>query len=428
VDICYYIYICQVCVERTTCINNRLFFIARGLLLFFFKSGLSSGTQLKKNSNCNSISKSSKIKPYRPCTFCPDHKLFSNLRRHIIRKHPKEIEDITSLSPQKQKAAFLLMRNEGIYQYNKSLYDEGSDVNLMSSRKSEKESKLRMCSQCKGFIGRRNFSKHTRYCSASPSKRPKAIDANAVFSRTIKNQTYKIECINHLKDDEVGDLIKNSPDILYVGEKLFLQTSDSKPTQKRRRTCGFLRRIGIVYKYFLENVSDELKFNEILDAKYIDEMTGSLTQAIREGVTQAPMFSNSIKFCCNRFVSKFHDSNDDSSSLRIERFERSFDHMFKENFKNLVEKKLMEKSKAAKKPSYLPPTNEVNLVVQYCRNVLDTITTIDAAVQNFVSFRRSLCALLTFENSRRGNYLSFIEGHGKVIYFSTAIQMLVLLC
>lgn len=306
----------------------------------------------------------------------------------------------------KQTSEFKLLRNRGIYLLNKkNKIINGKNATLMRARKAKllNENHTKMCSLCKIFVSSSSFSRH-KCIKNSPSKSRRALDILPIFCTLVKDKDYLGECIAKIQNDAVGNLIKETPLLLYLGERLYCQTSNAKPIQKRRRVNAFLRKLGIIYKYFKDNISSTLDFLNLFDTKNIDHMKDAINNSIKDGLSQAPMYSNAVKFCCDRLLSKFSDEEDVNGITRkLERYLRSFTTMFRENFKTLSEDRLRLRYKQSRKAENLPSQSDIDKLINYCETIIFKNKTRANFVKNFIIIRRTLCTLLTIDNSRRGN-------------------------
>lgn len=342
-----------------------------------------------------------KQKPPRPCLYCPNYETQSNLKRHMKRKHQEKIQHILSYTPKKQTKEFKKLRLEGIFKYNQHNKAISKNFPLQRARRPLKNSILKMCSLCKIFVSKKTFYKH-KCVNQSPLKSSKSVDPSPSLSLKKLNEDYLTECINRLQDDAIGNLIREDPDILYLGEKKYLNTSNAKEVQRKVRVNAYLRKLGLVYKYFLENVSTELKFIDMFSSKYIDTMKDAIFSCIKNGVTQGAMYYNAIRYSCERLCSKFFDEGDIKMSEYLKLFRNSLANMYRENFKNLAEEIIREKARKSKNDDNLIDQDQISILIRYCMDTLSCDRSIEYFGENYVKIRKSLVTLLTLDNSRRG--------------------------
>ena len=349
---------------------------------------------------CNKVSN----KPQRPCKFCPDLKLQSNLKRHMLRKHPDKI-NLASMSPLKQRNEIKKLRLDGVFLLNKkNKYLYGNKVNLQRARRSRlDQNDLKMCSSCHIFVSKKTFYKH-KCVQQTPSKRPTAVDAHPVLNPVTHSPEF-LACINKISSDDIGSLIKETPLLLYLGERLYAKTNDSKPLQKQRRVNGYLRRMGRVFYHFKQKSNPEMGFLDLFAPRNINIMKEAVMECISEGLTQAPMYADSIKYSCDRLKSKFFQEENMDMSTQMERYRRSFSDMYSENFKVLSEDLLRQKYKKSRDPKALIDENDIRKIVNHCELNLSVEFTASAYAENFIEIRKHLCTLLTLENSRRGLFI-----------------------
>ena len=203
--------------------------------------------------NANQIKKGKK--PQRPCPYCPDLKMQSNLKRHILRKHGDEVKHIANSSPQKQRKEFKKIRLNGVFEYNKhEKLHKGKEAEVQRARKGNKNPVLKMCSECHIFVSKKTFRKH-KCINKSPMKVSSAIDITPSLTTSVTVKDYLNGCVSKLLDDEVGTLIKDTPLLLFLGEKFFLKTNNAKKIEKRRRVNAYLRKMGLIYLNFKKKKS-----------------------------------------------------------------------------------------------------------------------------------------------------------------------------
>lgn len=344
-------------------------------------------------------------KPERPCILCEDLVCFTNLRRHQIRKHKDSVKHILKLPPKQQDIEFKKLRLRGVKEYNKrKKIRQGKNFVLHRARRSKNEAVVKMCSLCNIFVSKATFYRH-KCVQASPFKKSVCVDALPAIEALPLNEQYLIECINTISDDEPGLLVKETPTILYLGEKLYLQTNDSKKVQRKRRVGGFLRKMGLIFHYFRKNISPNFNFIDMFSARNIDAMKDAILHCISNGKTQGPMFANAVKFCCNKLSSKAFASGDDDLSSKYERYSRCFSDMYRESFKNISDNLLREKYRQSRDPKNLAKKEDIDIILSYCDDSLNRPRTIAEFGKNYIEIRRSLATILTIENSRRGKYL-----------------------
>ena len=264
-----------------------------------------------------------------------------------------------------------------------------------------------MCSKCQIFVSKRTFGKHKCVNQALDSSF--AIDAATLFNPSVTNETFLSECVSKIVDDEIGILIKETPLLIYLGERLFVKTSDAKRTQKKRRINSYLRKMGSIYNHFKKNVYANIQFPEMFSTKLIDNMPVAIKHCISGGKSQGPMYANAVRYTCSRLSMKYFNDVDHSLSEMYDKYKRSFNDMYSENFRNETEETLRDKQKKSMNGEELPDSSDIGKIVKFCESIINKEQlTVQSFGTNYVWIRRALCTLLTMDNSRRGELQQFI--------------------
>ena len=133
-------------------------------------------------------------------------------------------------------------------------------------------------------------------------------------------------------------------------------------------------------------------------------MKDAMFDCISDGLTQAPLFYNAIKYSIDRLANKYFNEGNESLSTQIQRYGNSFSDMYRENFKNISEDLLREHHRKSKDPASLPNAEDIKQIIDHCEKEINITYSRSSFADNFISLRRCLCAVLTLENSRRGEY------------------------
>jgi len=342
-------------------------------------------------------------KPSRPCLFCPDLKLQANLKRHLQRHHKDKVEWLTQMSPMKQRNEFKKIRLQGIYELNKkSKSIDGAKAKLQRARKTKGSGPIKICTICKIVVSRSTFYKH-KCVAKTPTKRPVAVDANPGFTPSLIENKEFLVCLSKIRDDRIGNTIKESPDLLYLGERLFAKTNDAKPIEKQKRVNAYLRKMGRILVYFQDHVEEAYQFVDIFTPKYLDTMKNAIMDCIQYGLSQLPMYVDAIKYSCARLSNRYFQEENEEMAKKFNLYSRCFSDMNKESFKSLSDNLQRQHNKRSRDPKELLDDDTVSRIINECESSLNIIDyTVQGFADNFISVRRHLCALLTLENSRRG--------------------------
>ena len=148
-------------------------FVAMIIFFFFSENTICSEEQILESSSSTpalpSINKSTYKKPMRPCVYCGQFE--TQLVRHLKRKHTNEeaVQAAIKLPASEQRRAFEIIRKNGIYVKNvEKNVDECSNVDLIRERR-QGESKVVMCTGCRGFYSKTRIYKHKKVCSHNAS-------------------------------------------------------------------------------------------------------------------------------------------------------------------------------------------------------------------------------------------------------------------
>ena len=369
-----------------------------------------SGNSGNSKSKTKKTKKKKNKKPKRPCPICPELDLQSSLKRHLIRKHNKDVSHILTMSPRKQYKEFLKFRNDGIIKYNKKLLSQSSKEELMRARSQSKTGSTRVCNLCKTIISRNIFSRHK--CTISTIRKPKPLDIECFINEDPADQEFNSQCVNHLADDKIGKLIKADRTLLFLGSKLFRRTNKEKKVERRNRTNGFMRRVAIIYDKFLivrKKDSSNFKINLMFRTEEIDAIGDALRLALETGRSLANLYYNNIRMAIDLIQSQYLNSNETDKYNEIERFRKSFANLWKEEFKSYAEDVKRESNKRKRTPNALPTSSDIKTLIDHCERKIECIKTVRQAANNFVQLRRCIYTLLTIDNSRRGGELSRLK-------------------
>jgi hypothetical protein len=164
------------------------------------------------------------------CVYC--EKSFTNITKHLLRKHKneKEVVEINNLPLQSKgrKDLLLKLRNAGDYNHNFDILKSGKGTLVTFSRK-EGDNHLPTdylpCEDCLAFFSKETLWKHRKNCvfrKGDDSKRK--VQSAASFLLPVTRTTSEGMKENILKKmvmDDISLIVRNDSLILKVGEKLF---------------------------------------------------------------------------------------------------------------------------------------------------------------------------------------------------------------
>ena len=164
------------------------------------------------------------------CLYCK--KSFTNIRKHLLRKHKneKEVVEINRLPLQSKdrKDLLLKLRNAGDYNHNFDILKKGSGTLVTFSRKEEANhlpTDYLPCEDCLAFFTKETLWKHRKNCvfrKGDNSKRK--IHSAALFMLPVTQTTskgLKEQVLKKMAPDDISLIVRNDSLILKVGEKLF---------------------------------------------------------------------------------------------------------------------------------------------------------------------------------------------------------------
>ena len=150
----------------------------------------------------------------------------------MIRKHRDEesVQAALKLPTASQQRAFETLRKEGIYQKNVQLQSGDVHVDLIRERK-QGDSKVVMCTGCKGFFGRRRICKHKKYhCSHAVNVQAETLNFSREPVAMATSEEFQYEVLNRFREDDAGSLCRKDKVILLIGQRAW-----AKSAKKERR-------------------------------------------------------------------------------------------------------------------------------------------------------------------------------------------------
>ena len=165
------------------------------------------------------------------CKYCG--KTYFKLARHLETCHAKEFDVQKVLSyPKKsaeRKQAWATIRNDGDYEHNFSVLKNNQGTIIPKYRPSREyvkdASAYLPCSYCKAMFVRKELSYHQGRCQSKPEakimKRNQAVKEGRLLVPTLQDVTdsFFLNVINSMKNDEVTSSVKNDSLILTFGKR-----------------------------------------------------------------------------------------------------------------------------------------------------------------------------------------------------------------
>lgn len=219
------------------------------------------------------------------CKYC--EKLFPKLARHMEDMHEVESDVSKALSFPKQskerRDIWQKIRNDGDWNYNFQVFNEGKGMLIpkyrMSSSKSKPVSMYIPCTFCKGMYSKRCLNDHRKSCSfiageKSRGKRNQAVKEGLLLLPIPKGitESFFTDVMSIMDRDDVYSIIQSSPLILKFGRRLYenkhIQEHTANHISCRMRELGRLvieaRKHPTNNIFQFEHCLDPSKFNELI--------------------------------------------------------------------------------------------------------------------------------------------------------------------
>lgn len=221
------------------------------------------------------------------CFYCQE--LVTNYSRHLLRKHPKEIEVINyksindvDLKVRKQKRQEITdkLRNKGNFLHNsKVCFDRDGEKTILPVKRNTQESSpsaFATCKMCLGTFKRSTFFRHFRKCGAgandcqTPRCRKRVLYNNSItiIPRTESASVeLRDKILPHLRSDEISLVVKNDPLILAYGSRLLKK---KKERRSRKAICSKMRDLATLLIVLRKKDNSIETLTDVLDPEKYD--------------------------------------------------------------------------------------------------------------------------------------------------------------
>lgn len=221
------------------------------------------------------------------CFYCQE--LVTNYSRHLLRKHPNEIEVITyksindaDLKVRKQKRQEITdkLRNKGNFLHNsKVCFDRDGEQTLLPVKRNTQESSpssFATCKTCLGTFKRSTFFRHFKKCGAGDNVcQTTGCRKRVLYNNSItiipKSESASVELrdkiLPHLRPDEISLVLKNDSLILAYGSRLLKK---KKERRSRKAICSKMRDLATLLIVLRKKDHSIETLTDVLDPEKYD--------------------------------------------------------------------------------------------------------------------------------------------------------------
>ncbi|RXG73974.1 hypothetical protein Avbf_01616 [Armadillidium vulgare] len=262
-----------------------------------------------------SVSKNTKNKRFHDkifaCYFCS--KLYTNMRIHYLRRHPKEKEVLEiqqySIGSPERSNLLMLLRNIGNFKHNIRVLKDNEGILLMNRRPNRKYERQNYkdyipCKYCYGFFFKYDLKKHAGSCVFNKTDITKHIlvEGTLLLYEVISEfpSTDNIHnLLSDIKDDPLFQII--SKDYLITRFGNFLADCGYVPASEITQKMKYLGRLLV---FLQENHSSNSGLSDFFVSKYFESILNSalrLKSTINDSDSRrfADKIIHSIRLCCN---------------------------------------------------------------------------------------------------------------------------------
>ena len=388
------------------------------------------GEKLKVTSQKESKNQSRKDdykKPPRPCMFC--HKPQTQLKRHILSKHKEQplIIPLLKINAKDQDRQIAIIRKQGIRDFNTDMLKSEERKFMRERRNLQSEQDMPiMCSGCKGFFAKSFKARHQLNCPASGTNFMVPL-VSVTSPLTFKEYTSDFkELLNTLQLDEIGNYIKTDKIILMIGMRSFnsIGRKRDKVTEGRKTVRSRMRLIARIYLSF------RVLYDEQTDIKLSDPLGNAADLYRRETMLilgrtidtlcekpdsdLGPMsisgqksglkisILNLLKLTGQILIGHFLVECDDEWSKRIVEFLKVLKLFENEIFGTAYYDLNYRRNRTLRKPINLPKDDDVRLLIDECKSIMQSIDAYDHPADSFVNIRSATATALIIFCARRG--------------------------
>jgi len=368
-------------------------------------------------------------KPARPCFICG--KSLSRLKRHIISKHSQHplVMPILSMDESEKDCYIKTFRKQGIRDFNLDVINKGGN-SFMRERKSKNEDRPVMCSGCKGFFSKTYKARHQLICTAAGTNLMMPV---VTIARAPELQDYSDDfksLLNTIRLDKFGDHIKSDQVILMIGSRSHasLKRKKDKVTETKKSVRARMRLISRLYLTFLDlynnqsavaleecegNAADMYRretvhilaeaINQLCDkpdiADDIDSISNSITN--QKSGLKVSIF-NMLKLSGKFLIGHFLILNQDEKSKKVVQFLEILKMLQEDLFGDAYYDLNYRKNSFSRKPQNLPKEDDVQLLNDECKKIMNSIDCFDIPSESFINVRSATATFLIIFNARRG--------------------------
>lgn len=342
----------------------------------------------------------------------------SKLTSHIRNCHRsnKTVKEILKLKSSERKDAFQDLKRKGIIEFNKREAAKDQPA-YQSERQSKKYKNVVLCSSCSSFISKRFFSIHKKRCR---SKTDAPASAIPMFEHTLLLQSsqklsseFLTTVLSKVRNDDIGNLVRQDEFILYLGQKYYLKNrhKKSKIGTVRKTARSEMRLLAKLYQT-VKSYQSFLKVNDNLTDMFIRDNFYTLSDALdditnnedgmKAGLRQKAYYL--IIGASKRLRDKFFIEKQEDLSKEIGSFlaaVKSSEELFLSNAQYNLENARLT---TIRKPCRLPLEEDIKVLHSYIQRRLKELADsyIFWSPSTFIQQRNLVMVRLTLLNARRG--------------------------
>ena len=330
-------------------------------------------------------------------------------------KNEERIENALKLDRKKRVEDFQKIKRDGIVCFNREEVKK-ENPSLQGERARRKYFELTKCSACNGFISKRFFFVHRKYCSAKYDGPIIALPTiHEKLPDTVKlSDLFKKRILSTLRNDAIGKISMMDATILMVGSKLFrkLEMKREKRSSVDRSVRSDMRSLGSVYVEFKQMGGVQLLYGtctdmflrvnigELFDS--IDIVTYKEDKTLKAGLRQNLFYL--IKKAGKIIQAFSYMKGDEELASSVEKFLICFDASEDElvsGARYQLEKNSLIKRR---KPCNLPLEKDVKALSEHTVKRMKEMCSdfYFWTSHSFVELRNIICTRLTLINGRRG--------------------------
>ncbi|PIK49503.1 hypothetical protein BSL78_13608 [Apostichopus japonicus] len=361
--------------------------------------------------------------PKRRCPFCDKYQ--TKLSRHIRAKHKDQAKVTEAIDAPKpdRLAMFNGFKKDGILKANK---EEAKKVNPVYQKERAFRTgsgKIVMCRNCSGFFSRRSIGRHTKICCKESGKEKAFVPISLLEQLDSKDESFILDILAKLRDDEVGLMCRNDSVITTVGKRLWQQNKlkADKKTEVRKSVMTSMRRLSSLYLLFLKqreelgpiqqidkNAADMFlrsNFNHLESAIAVYSTKGDRdsTDDLKHGLKAALYYL--IKKAGKILKGTYLINDQDARADAVDKFMHVFEMNHNFIFGDASYAMQKNRNEKLRRPETLPLEEDVAAVRQYAIERMASIVEAPFLVFDshaYIELRDLLVCRLTLFNARRG--------------------------